>query len=116
MDTILIEDLEVNAIIGTLPEERLEAQRLILNLEIFTDFTAAGASDDLNDAVDYSMLEGAVKILTERSQFQLLEALGSEICRTVLSVPQVDRVKVRISKPGAARFARTISICMERSR
>ena len=61
MDRILIEDLEVNAIIGTLPEERLEPQLLILNLEIFTDFTAAGISDDLTDAVDYSMIEGAVK-------------------------------------------------------
>ena len=116
MDRILIEDLEVNAIIGTLPEERLEPQLLILNLEIFTDFTAAGISDDLTNAVDYSMIEGAVKVLAERSQFQLLEALGSEICRTVLSVPQVKKVQLRIDKPGAARFARSIGICMERSR
>ncbi|MBQ4106379.1 MAG: dihydroneopterin aldolase [Lentisphaeria bacterium] len=115
-DRILIRDLATEAVIGTLPEERLAAQPLILNLEIVTDFRAAGASDDLLDAVDYSQIERTVDKLVRQSQYFLLESLGEAICRAILETPGVDSVTLRIDKPGAARIARTIGIEMERSR
>ena len=73
MDTIFIRDLEVNAIIGTLPEERHTPQKLILNLEIFTEMERAAVSDDLRDAVDYSRAEALLKETAESSSFFLLD-------------------------------------------
>ena len=91
MDTIFIRDLEVHAIIGTLPEERLAPQKLILNLEIFTDMERAAISDDLRDAVDYSRAEAIVKETAESSSFFLLEALAGELCRIVKILPGVQK-------------------------
>ena len=114
MDTIFIRDLEVQAIIGTLPEERHTPQKLILNLEIFTDMERAAISDDLRDAVNYSRAEALIVETAEKSSFFLLEALAAALCRTVKKLPGVCKVRITIDKPGAARFARSIAVQMER--
>ncbi|MBQ4337210.1 MAG: dihydroneopterin aldolase [Lentisphaeria bacterium] len=114
MDTIFIRDLEVHAIIGTLPEERLAPQKLILNLEIFTDMERAAISDDLRDAVDYSKAEAIVKETAESSSFFLLEALAGKLCQCVKTLPGVQNVRISIDKPAAAQFARSIAVQMER--
>ena len=114
MDTIFIRDLEVQTVIGTLPEERLAPQKLILNLEIFTDMTRAAMSDDLRDAVDYSRIEALVRTTAETSSFALLEALGGRLCEVVKTIPGVAGVRITIDKPGAARYARSIAVQMER--
>ncbi len=114
MDRIFIRDLEVQTIIGTLPEERVKKQLLILNLEIAVNMNRAAETDDLFQAVDYSRVEELVKETAEASSFQLLEALAGKLCSIVKSVPGVARVRITIDKPGAARFARSIAVSMER--
>ena len=114
MDTIFIRDLEVQTVIGTLPEERLAPQKLILNLEIYTDMTRAAVSDDLRDAVDYSHIESLVKTTAEESSYALLEALAGRLCAVVKVLPGVAKVRITVDKPGAAKYARSIAVQMER--
>lgn len=114
MDTIFIRDLEISTIIGTLPEERHTPQRVILNIEIFTDMERAAISDDLRDAVDYSRAELLVKETAEASSFYLLEALGGKLCSVLKTLPGVQKVRITMDKPAAARFARSIAVQMER--
>lgn len=115
-DSIIIRDLEVMALIGTLPHERRTRQKLIFNLEVFTDFSHAGRSDDLADAVDYTRIEAAVKNLAEHSDFRLLEKLGDEAVRLILGFAGVTETILSIDKPGAPRFARSIGIKMHRKK
>ena len=114
MDYIIIRDLAVKVLIGTLPEERAGKQKLLLNLIIGTDLSVAGHSDDLNDVVDYSLIEREVKDVAENSSFMLLEKLGETVCAKVLSHHRVREVELEIDKPGAARFSRSIAIRMNR--
>lgn len=114
MDYIIIRDLTVNVLIGTLPEERAGKQKLLLNLVIGVDLSVAGHSDDLNDSVDYSLLEREVRDLAENSSFFLLEKLGETLCAKVLSHRRIREVELEIDKPGAARFSRSIAIRMIR--
>ncbi len=116
MDSILIRDLELETIIGTLPDERTRRQKLILNLEIGTDLAVAGRSDDLHDSIDYSMIEARIKELVEASEFFLLEKLGETVCGAVLEFHGVWQVVLTIDKPGAPRFARSIAIRMTRKK
>ena len=109
-DSILIRDLELFVLIGTRPEERRQKQKLIINLELFTDLGPAGRSDALADAVDYSRIEENVKRLAEASSYFLLEALGEAICAEVLREPKIRQVRLCIDKPGAPRFARSIAV------
>ena len=54
MDRIIIRDLRVNALIGTLEHEHTRRQEIRADLELFLDLHPAGRSDDLAKSVDYS--------------------------------------------------------------
>lgn len=115
-DLILIRDLETQSVIGTLPEERTRRQTLIFNLEIATDMRDAGSSDDLNDSVNYSLIEEAVKSIAEESEFYLLEKMAQSVADAVLTFDRVSRVVVMIDKPGAPRLARSIAVRIVRDK
>lgn len=114
MDCIRIEHLEAYALIGTLPHERIKPQLLEIDAVLSGDFRAAGRSDDLSQAVDYSAAEAKIKDLAEHSCFQLLEALGEHLADSLLADPRIQSVRLRISKPAAPRFARAIILEIER--
>lgn len=116
MDTIILEDIAVQAIIGTLEHERVRKQRVVITLELSGDFSAAAASDDYHDTFDYSAVERAVHEKVSVSSFHLIEALSAYIAEIALSFKGVERVRVRLSKPGAGRYASCVSIVTERAR
>ena len=70
-DTILIRDLDCSCIIGIFDEERTRRQTVRINAEVFTDLSKAGASDDFNDALNYSEVEEYLKKEAEKSEFFL---------------------------------------------
>ena len=113
MGKVKINLLHFNAVIGTLPEERIRRQQLIVDLEFDYDAQAAASSDDLNLSVDYSAVEKRVAQLVENSSFALLEALAGAIGREILSFPQVTRTQVTITKPAASAFGGMISFTDE---
>lgn len=113
MALISINDLCVNTIIGTLDDERLHRQKLIISLEFEYDAAAAAANDDLYASVDYSAVEKAVVCCVEKSSFFLLEALAAAIAGEVLTFSPVQRVKVAISKPKASAFGALITYTEE---
>jgi D-erythro-7,8-dihydroneopterin triphosphate epimerase len=116
LDRILIGDLRTRCIVGINPDERREKQDVVINLTIFADLRKAGLSDRFEDAVDYRAIKKAVLALAEASQFQLVEALAQAIADQVLEFPGVQRVTVRVEKPSALRFARTVGVEIERER
>lgn len=116
MDKIRISDIEVRAIIGTLPEERLTPQTVIISAELGGDFRAAGLADDFTLTFDYSEAERRISEFTERSSYQLLEALAEHLAAHLLELDHLQWVRLQIVKPGAARIARSISIEIEREK
>ena len=55
-DQVFIHDLLVRTIIGVDPDEREHRQDVLINVALDVDTRAAGASDNLDDAVDYGTL------------------------------------------------------------
>jgi dihydroneopterin aldolase len=45
-----------------------------------------------------------------------VEALATDLAKICLEDPQVERVRVRVEKPGAVRFTRSVGVEVERSR
>jgi FolB domain-containing protein len=103
-DRILIHDLMVRGIIGVNEDERVNAQDILINLTLDVDARAAGRSDDIQD-ISY----------TESSVHNLVEKLATEIARLCLACPGVTRVTVRVEKPGALRFTRSVGVEIERA-
>ncbi len=116
MDRIVIEDLLLRCIVGVNPEERTKLQDVNLQVTLYADLRRAGRSDDLADTIDYKGLKGDIRALVEGSAYLLIERLAHEVARLCLRRPGVERVQVRVEKPGALRFARTVAVVVERSR
>jgi D-erythro-7,8-dihydroneopterin triphosphate epimerase len=116
MDKIRIEDLHLRCIIGLNPEEREKQQDVLFQITLHADLRAAGLSDDVVDTINYKTIKLEVMDLVESSSFLLLERLAEEVAQICLKDERVQQADVRIDKPGALRFARTVSVEISRKR
>lgn len=116
MDRILISDLSARCIIGINEEERREKQDVLINLVIHADLSKAARSDRFEDSVDYRALKKKVLYMVEGSKYYLLEALAEAIAGICLENPGIEQVQVRVDKPSALQFARSVGVEIERKR
>ena len=116
MDRIYIQDLALRCIIGVYPEERRERQDVVINVTMEADLRAAGKSDRLEDSVDYKSVKKRILDIVEDSEYRLIESLAERIAETCLEAEKVHRAVVRIDKPGALRFARSVAVEVDRRR
>ncbi len=114
MDRILIEDLLVRCIVGVNEDERRQKQDVVINIVLFADLAKAGRSDRIEDTVDYRAIKKHVMALAENSRFRLIEALAESVAALCLENPAVSAVNVRIDKPGALRFTRSVAVDITR--
>lgn len=114
MDEILIRDLEARCIIGDNDWERKKKQDVVIDLDLRTDIRPAAASDDLDDALDYRALKKDVLAYVEDSDHRLLETLAERVAEICLDYERAESVRVRVDKPGALRFSRTVAVEIER--
>ena len=114
MDRIFIHDILARGILGINDDERHERQDILVNLELWVDTRAAAASDDLQHSVNYRSVCKRVVAHVEGSACFLVERLASELAHLVLEAFPVARVRVRVEKPGALRFARSVGVEIER--
>jgi len=110
MDRIVISDLLVRCIIGIRDDERKEKQDVLINLTLDVDLRKAGKSDRLEDSVDYRAINKQIMSMAEGSQFYLVEALAQSVADVCLSYPEVTEARVRVEKPAALRFARSVGV------
>ena len=115
-DQIQIKDLLLRTIIGINEEERRNRQDVLINIVLHADTRAAGASDNIDDAVNYRTIAKRVIERVERSSFCLVEKMAAEIASICLQDPRVEAVDVRVEKPGALRFARSVGVEIQRTR
>ena len=101
-DRLIIRNLELQCVIGTEDWERLMPQRVVVDIELRGDFSAAADSDDLSDAVDYrAVCAKAIEVAAER-EYRLLETLADRIARAVLGMREcVAETRIGASKPLA---------------
>tara|TARA_B100001113_G_C20910104_1_gene535291 strand:- start:58 stop:435 length:378 start_codon:yes stop_codon:yes gene_type:complete len=97
-DCIQLRGLRVVCVVGVLPEERERPQPIEIDIDIYTDLSAAGASDDLIDTVDYGAAAEAVTQTCLSSQAQLLEHLAQLIADDLLESTKVSLVDITIKK------------------
>ena len=114
-DRIHITDLMLRTIIGVNDWERVERQDVLLNITLFGDLHAAGENDQIEDTINYRTVTKQIIQHVEKSQRFTVEALAADVARICLQAEGVTRVWVRIEKPGALRFARSVGVEIERT-
>jgi FolB domain-containing protein len=115
MDQTFITDLLCRGVIGITDRERAQPQDILVNVVIFSDTTRAAASDNIDDCVNYRTVAKNVLSHVERAQKFTVEALAAEIAAICLQETGAQKVRVRIEKPGAVRFARSVGVEIERT-
>ena len=110
MDRILISNLRGRCIIGVHEEERRKKQDVVINLTIFTDLRKAGKSDRFEDAVDCRAIRERIVAMVEGSHYYLVEALAGAVAQICLEHPAIAGVQVRVEKPSALRFTRSVGV------
>jgi FolB domain-containing protein len=116
MDKIFVKDLVARGIIGVNAWEREVLQEIRINLILFTDTRKAGVSDDIADSVNYRTISKKVLNHAETAGRLTVEALAEDLAGLCLEDSRVQKVIVRVEKPGAARFAESVGVEIERSR
>lgn len=116
MDQVLIKDLLVRGVIGISDRERAHPQDILINVVLFTDISQAGISDDIEDCVDYSKVSKKLLEHAEHAQRRTVEALATDLVHICFDLPRVLGVRVRVEKPGAVRFTRSVGVEITRFR
>jgi FolB domain-containing protein len=110
MDRIVVRELLVRCVLGVDDEERRELQDVLITVTLHGDLRAAGASDRLEDAIDYRAIKKRVLAAAEGSRHRLVEALAERVAAICLEDARVRRVDVVVEKPHSLRFARSAAI------
>jgi FolB domain-containing protein len=116
MDQIFIRDLLVRGIIGINDWEREKPQDILINITLFADLQPAGKNDDIHLSVNYRTITKRVMAHAESVGRLTVEALANDLAIICLEDENVQQVRVKVEKPGAARFARSVGVEIERSR
>lgn len=113
VDTIMISELEVRYRVGVPDEERRQAQRLLLTVEMRTDFSEAIRSDSIDKTIDYFAVSEALLTFGEGKEWKLIEKLAADIAEMTLTnfgaasatvevkkfvVPEAQYVAVRLTR------------------
>jgi FolB domain-containing protein len=116
MDKVIIHDLLVRGIIGVNDWERNRAQDILINITLFTDTRRAAETDNIADCVNYSTMSKRIQAHAETAQRLTVEALANDLAQICLEEKGVQKVILRVEKPGAVRFAKSVGVEIERSR
>jgi FolB domain-containing protein len=116
MDKIIISDLLVRGIIGINDSERVNEQDILINITLQADTRPAGLSDTLTESVNYRTVAKAVIAHAQSAKRFTVEALAEDIAVICLEQPGVQVATVRVEKPGAVRYARSVGVEIERKR
>ena len=114
MDQVIITDLVARGIIGINDWEREKPQEIRINIILFGDLRKAGESDDIHDCINYRTVTKKVQAHAEAARRFTVEALAADLARLCLDEPGVQKVRVRVEKPGAVRFAKSVGVEIER--
>lgn len=116
MDTVFIEGLEIEALIGIYDWERRIRQPLLFDLELAFDNRRPAASDAIADTLDYKAVSKRLIEFVSQSDFGLVETLAERCAALVLDEFGVQQLRLKLSKPGAVRGARAVGVIIERRR
>jgi FolB domain-containing protein len=116
LDQVVIRDLLARGVIGITARERERPQDILINVILFADTRKAAETDQIDDCVDYSKVAKKMLAHAEAVGRHTVEALAADLARLCLEEPLVQGVRVRVEKPGAVRFSRSVGVEIERFR
>ena len=117
-DTIAIQGLRVDCIIGVHEHERHEEQPVLIDVSLSMGLATAGRSGRLEDTCDYARVAEELQALLRFRRYALLEAAAEECAAMLLGLhPKIEEVMLSFDKPRAlADFGTGARVTIRRTR
>ena len=114
MDIVFIEDLRSATVIGIYDWERRVRQTLSFDIEMAFDNTRPAATDNIADTLNYKDVSKRLIAYVGESSFGLVETLAERCAAIIREEFGVSWVRLKLSKPGAVRGAKSVGVRIER--
>jgi len=98
---------------GCKVEETEKGQYFMVDVELTGSLQKPGKTDDLNDTCDFDKVYRIIAETVTTTRYNLLEALGEEICRKLLKQYADKRVKLILRKPNPPQNGELDSVEVE---
>lgn len=113
---IKIENLRLRTVVGIFEWEKKVKQDIVINIEIEFDGSEAVEKDDIEFTVDYKAITKKIISEIEGREFNLIERIAGDVVKIILEDGRVQRATAKVDKPGALRFADSVSVIHSGSR
>ncbi len=114
MDTVFIEGLEVDTVIGAYDWERDIRQCLRLDVQMSWAVAAAAQDDQLSLALDYAVVCQCIQAFSAQSSFVLVETFAERLAHLLMQEFGIPWIRLKVSKPGAVQAAGAVGVEIER--
>lgn len=117
MDKIIIKDLKIYAYHGVNPEEKIEGQNFVFDIECKADLSKPCKTDNVDDTVSYAQVIKLVRNVFIAEKYDLIEKAAQVVADAVLdNFEKIEKVKVVLKKPEAPMKADFGYVAVEISR
>ena len=96
MDKVRILNLKVPARHGVYEFEKDKDSIFELDVEMHTDLSIAGKTDNLKDTINYNEAVSVITDIFTEKDYHLIEAVGQTICKKLLSDFKIQKVVINI--------------------
>lgn len=107
---VALNRIQVNTRIGIYDWEQAKDQTLYISLLLDLNSDDAVRSDELDDTVDYEMIQNDVIAIVSQGSFALIEKVAHDVYQHVLLNDRVRSVLVTVEKPGALEHTEMVSV------
>ena len=111
---VFVRDLQLRAVLGVYDHEKLEPQRVIINVDLSVTERGEPLDDDIYNVVSYEKVVNHVKGIIDQGHVHLVETLAEMIAEECLANPWTKAVRVRIEKPDIIPEAGSVGVEIER--
>ncbi|ALH95824.1 dihydroneopterin aldolase [Acinetobacter equi] len=117
MDSIIIEGLKVDTVVGCFNWERQIIQPLMLDLTLMTNLEQASFSDELSDTMNYAEICEISAQVIQKAQPKLIEHAAKLVINALFTTyPAIDSIIITVRKPAIIPQANSVGIRLERHR
>ncbi len=113
---VFVRDLQLRAMLGVFDFEKLEPQRVIINVDLAVKELGEPLDDDIQNVVSYAHVVDHIKEIIAKGHVHLVETLAEMIAEECLISRHVVSVRVRIEKPDIIPETASVGVEIERSK
>ena len=102
MDKIIVKDLKLFCYHGVNPEEKVDGQNFLFDIEAFLALDLPCKTDNVDDTVSYAKIIKTVRRVAQNEKNDLLEHVAQRVVDALFEeFPKIEKIILSLKKPEA---------------